>query len=149
MNIYCSDTNEEVKSYKDYLKTKHWLRFKKTAMVQQKGCSVCNAVSNLCLHHKTYTTVGNESLTDVVVLCHKCHELLHRYIGIIDKNLSAETDQFINLMKLNGNKQITLTSKYKAGRARQKTGPLPKVKKEPRNPCVPQSWVPINNGVDL
>ena len=81
----CSDTKEKVKTYEEYLKTKHWrikkmkklASFKKKHKVKKKFCECCGKKSTICLHHKTYERVGKERLSDLVYLCMKCHEETH------------------------------------------------------------------------
>jgi 5-methylcytosine-specific restriction endonuclease McrA len=64
--------------YDTYLKSIKWalLRVKALTIVGYK-CVACKSTDTLQLHHKHYQTLGEESLDDVVILCKKCHELLH------------------------------------------------------------------------
>lgn len=64
--------------YDAYLKSINWalLRVKALTMVGYK-CVACKSTDTLQLHHKHYQTLGEESLDDVVILCKKCHDLLH------------------------------------------------------------------------
>ena len=40
-------------------------------------CASCQSKQVLQLHHRHYLTLGCESIDDVIVLCKKCHEMLH------------------------------------------------------------------------
>lgn len=40
-------------------------------------CASCQSKQVLQLHHRHYHTLGCESVDDVIVLCKKCHEMLH------------------------------------------------------------------------
>jgi hypothetical protein len=41
-------------------------------------CQVCNAYGvQLNVHHRTYERRGAEWDTDLIVLCHDCHEIFH------------------------------------------------------------------------
>lgn len=79
MKIKCS-TGEVVYSYKDYLKTKHWINKKIQFLKNHKNeCSMCGRKNcKLDLHHMTYENVGNEKLDDLVVLCNECHTKVHK-----------------------------------------------------------------------
>ena len=40
-------------------------------------CQTCPSDSNLETHHRTYDRVGHEHPADLIVLCQKCHNLIH------------------------------------------------------------------------
>lgn len=64
--------------YHEYLQTQHWKNLRLT-MLKKAGykCSVCGERKPLHVHHNTYERRGEEKLSDLVVLCHDCHELYH------------------------------------------------------------------------
>ncbi len=64
--------------YDAYLVSLRWalLRVKALTKVNYK-CVACESTDTLQLHHRHYQTLGEESLDDVVILCKKCHDLLH------------------------------------------------------------------------
>ena len=80
--IRCADTGEEVKNYRDYLRTKHWKNIKKMYNKMYKyECSCCGSnKTGLHLHHITYDRVGNEEIDDLVYLCKECHNKIHSII---------------------------------------------------------------------
>ena len=65
-------------SYSDYLRSAHWLatRARFRASDQPQVC-ICGADDDLQLHHKTYERIGGEELEDLVLLCERCHALIH------------------------------------------------------------------------
>ncbi|PYZ94924.1 hypothetical protein CR194_05215 [Salipaludibacillus keqinensis] len=76
--IICS-TGEVVDDYDDYLKTRHWRRFKeKYAKKYVKQCTWCDEKENIHLHHMTYERLGNETFKDVIHLCRACHSKVHK-----------------------------------------------------------------------
>lgn len=81
--IRCVDTREEVRSYEDYLRTKHWKNIKNEYSKRyERECVCCGErEGNLHLHHLTYERIGNEEMEDLVYLCKKCHMNLHRIIN--------------------------------------------------------------------
>lgn len=67
--------------YEKYLKTTIYEetknRFNKSKYNKNK-CYICGKTNvSLELHHKTYERIGKERLTDLVQLCHLCHEQIH------------------------------------------------------------------------
>jgi hypothetical protein len=76
----------QTQEYKDYLKSNEW-KLVKLDIIQQRGnrCERCKEqrqVNILHLHHKTYVRLFNERLSDLELLCPKCHMAEH---GIKDK----------------------------------------------------------------
>jgi hypothetical protein len=60
--------------YDEYLKSEEWAEFRKDALVAAGyRCRRCGFAGELDVHHKHYTTLGHESLSDVEVLCRDCH----------------------------------------------------------------------------
>ena len=91
--IICKDTNEVFNKYSDYLKSRHWAKFK--AKYRSKAiyqCCLCESTEKLQLHHKTYQRVGNEKIGDCVYLCANHHLLVHkcRDKAWLDKHLQGK-----------------------------------------------------------
>jgi 5-methylcytosine-specific restriction endonuclease McrA len=69
-------------SYNAYLKSWQWQHIRKIKM-QFAGdrCEKCGAVpvptNPLDVHHLTYARFGHENLTDLQVLCRRCHKAAH------------------------------------------------------------------------
>ena len=64
--------------YHEYLESAKWQRKRKAAIQQAGGrCQLCNSREGLQVHHRTYERVGNESSTDLTVLCQLCHQKFH------------------------------------------------------------------------
>jgi len=64
--------------YQEYLKTDHWQALRKTMLKRAcYKCSVCGMNKPLHVHHNTYESRGAEKMSDLVVLCHECHEVYH------------------------------------------------------------------------
>lgn len=64
--------------YETYLKSKHWALTRKK-LLKERGsfCENCNQRNCLDVHHVHYETRGEETSSDLIVLCHKCHGQLH------------------------------------------------------------------------
>lgn len=68
--------------YNIYLKTDHWQRVRYAA-IERAGhrCQVCNKHFDdtvLQAHHRTYDRRGEESPTDITILCVSCHSAFHK-----------------------------------------------------------------------
>jgi hypothetical protein len=68
--------------YKKYLKTEHWLELKKRMWSSNvpKVCFACGIGNcKLAIHHRTYTRIGREKISDLVFICDGCHKKIHEY----------------------------------------------------------------------
>lgn len=67
--------------YRRHLRSKYWKNLRANRMALAKGlCERCHhgpSPHPLELHHKTYARLGHELLNDVVLLCTRCHLLIH------------------------------------------------------------------------
>lgn len=76
----CSNRIEQLKTmpYNEYLLTGHWqeMRIKSLNRANRK-CQLCSDATNLNVHHNTYKTRGFEYLSDLTVLCKRCHSRHH------------------------------------------------------------------------
>ncbi len=63
--------------YAEYLQTLHWQEMRRRALEWAKyACQLCNAKdARLDVHHRDYSCIGSESLSDVFVLCDECHTI--------------------------------------------------------------------------
>ena len=70
--------------YKAYLETRHWNKKRHEAIKFHEGkCSECGMDRYLQVHHLNYDSLGNEAMSDLLVLCRDCHSLLHEKDGVI------------------------------------------------------------------
>ena len=68
--------------YHDYLLSAHWQAVRRRALHRAGWkCQVCGGRSRLEVHHNSYENMFQEDDTDVVVLCHNCHDLFTHYVG--------------------------------------------------------------------
>lgn len=64
--------------YSEYLQSKHWKDLaEETRRLAGYRCQVCNSDQKLEVHHRTYERKGDEHQSDLVCLCHDCHERFH------------------------------------------------------------------------
>ena len=71
--------------YEIYIRSPEWKQRAHNAIVQAGSrCQLCLRVGSrtgnvhLNVHHLTYRALGNESSSDLAVLCQDCHNLIHR-----------------------------------------------------------------------
>jgi len=72
--------------YTAYLKSPQWAAKRAQVIFRDLGqCQAdvgekrkCGSRKDIEVHHLTYVRFGNEAMTDLVTLCHDCHEKAHR-----------------------------------------------------------------------
>lgn len=71
-------------TYAQYIKSRVWKeRSKKAKAATGNRCAKCGRQASLDTHHKTYSRLGREKDSDLIVLCRRCHALAH---GIYDED---------------------------------------------------------------
>lgn len=71
------DRHNELGTYEKYRSSPAWERKRDLVIERDKGkCVWCQAAGKQ-VHHKTYENIGKEPLSDLVVVCGKCHEKEH------------------------------------------------------------------------
>jgi hypothetical protein len=64
-----------------YMSSKEWKNLRKIIKIRDKKCVSCGTLKNLEVHHLTYERLGDEKLSDLVVLCRECHQRQHDHYG--------------------------------------------------------------------
>lgn len=65
-------------SYRRYLQSAHWGERRAAALkYANHQCQRCGSSRYLQVHHKTYERLGDERLSDLMVLCDACHVDVH------------------------------------------------------------------------
>lgn len=61
-------------NYSAYLNSAHWKELRRLALGRaEQRCQICNSDKNLHVHHRTYTNLGHENISDLIVVCASCH----------------------------------------------------------------------------
>lgn len=95
--------------YQAYLQTPQWKQ-KRIDKFSQVGyeCQLCPSKTRLQVHHRTYKRLGRELLSDLTVLCEKCHKIFHKK----KYELPEEEIKFIVtaeiVSELSNNKQVEI-----------------------------------------
>lgn len=80
--------------YLEYLRSEHWADLRKSAVKLQPSCLICQSRQRLCAHHIRYRpSLYDCTVSDLRILCERCHDLLHRMIKrrqIVVDRLSVE-----------------------------------------------------------
>lgn len=72
-------TNEQKQ---EYLSSPKWAILRAQTVVRDGySCQCCGATHSLEVHHITYERLGNETPSDLVILCRSCHQLVHNKLG--------------------------------------------------------------------
>ena len=67
--------------YHEYLKTEKWFNKRNQVLkFSEYKCNRCKSMENIQVHHLNYSTLGDESLSDLEVLCSDCHKKVHNII---------------------------------------------------------------------
>lgn len=82
------------RAYRDYLRSPRWVA-KRHDFLRRIGwtCEHCHVYKVSVVHHLTYDTLGHEAPEDLMGLCHRCHEQLHRPLP----KLQAANDNQLSL----------------------------------------------------
>jgi 5-methylcytosine-specific restriction endonuclease McrA len=71
-----TEETKQYETYHDYLNSSVWKKLRQVALDRAGNrCQVCNSKAFLEVHHRRYTDWGSENITDLTVLCKKCHLL--------------------------------------------------------------------------
>lgn len=80
--------------YKSYISSDEWKEKRKRVLKFYPKCCRCFSLKGLNVHHSSYIRLQYEIPTDLVVLCHICHEEFHRRYGVKEK-MKRKTYDFI------------------------------------------------------
>jgi 5-methylcytosine-specific restriction endonuclease McrA len=68
--------------YEAYIHSAKWERRREWALrFWGYRCAICFSANNLEVHHRTYERLGDEIITDLIVLCDDCHKTHHATIN--------------------------------------------------------------------
>jgi uncharacterized protein YlaI len=77
-SVYLTTRNYKT-VYHSYLNSKDWYNKRNICLEYANyKCSICDETENLHVHHLNYNTVGNESISDLIVVCKSCHSDFHK-----------------------------------------------------------------------
>lgn len=78
--------------YREYLISKKWEGYKKAIhYIYNDECYICWSNDRLHVHHKNYDRLYHEDLDDLILLCWRCHYLVH-----LNKDHESELLKIIN-----------------------------------------------------
>jgi hypothetical protein len=68
--------------YENYLRTKHWIKFRKSILLKRSVCQICGASKKkgvvFNVHPINYKCLFKEKSEDVLFLCQSCHNSKHK-----------------------------------------------------------------------
>ena len=87
--IFTGDIYMSADDKSAYLRSTAWRDLKQQRLAIAGGrCeqSECSNSTNLDLHHVTYQRLGAEDISDLRVVCRKCHSNIHKLLGYSREN---------------------------------------------------------------
>lgn len=95
--------DEYRKGYYDYIDSEEW-KIKRAQVIERDGgrCRACLSNKYLNIHHLTYDRVFNESLNDLITVCHECHCKIHD----LGKSGMCLNDAIIEVIRINSGNKI-------------------------------------------
>ncbi len=76
INNYLKKYLQDPEKHEKYIqRQRDYFKFKNILKTIYKECSKCGSKENLEMHHLTYK---NPTIKDIMILCRKCHKVLHR-----------------------------------------------------------------------
>ena len=67
-------------SYEDYLESEDWKKKRRKKFARKRRCGICGSTENLNVHHINYGNLYDVEMSDLRVLCERCHKLAHELI---------------------------------------------------------------------
>lgn len=64
-------------NYSEYLKSDDWLTKRYLKRLRANRCGICGSTDNLHVHHLNYKNLVDVDMSDLRVLCKRCHFLAH------------------------------------------------------------------------
>lgn len=65
--------------FSGYITSQEWKKLRDNRLkIDNFCCVVCKNNKNLICHHITYERLYHEELTDLIILCNKCHNRIHK-----------------------------------------------------------------------
>lgn len=99
IEVYCDDkkpTHPFINYYK-YIESDEWYELREKCFERDEYvCRLCGSSENLQAHHLSYERLGMNELSDLVTLCRKCHQAVHKHTIIKEfGNEKKSTDNLI------------------------------------------------------
>ena len=88
--------SETTEAYRAYMQSSEWEAKKRAYFkTHARACKACGSTRRLHLHHVSYRLLGREPLSDLVCLCHPCHDRVHAIRDQFGGDLRTTTHKFI------------------------------------------------------
>lgn len=71
--------------YESVLRSERWTKYVRPLIFKRANgvCERCGSTDGLAVHHVTYQNLGSEPLSDLLLLCARCHDVADRYREIM------------------------------------------------------------------
>ncbi len=103
--------------YWKYLKSDIWEQKREAALTAAHSrCQLCNNSNDLNIHHRVYPDIlGDEPISDLTVLCRKCHQLFHGIKRKPTRNMPPEADMIQAFLNKGGIIKVLPVKRERAG----------------------------------
>lgn len=109
--------------YHKYLKSDAWKRTRKHKIEEARGkCQLCESPDRIQVHHRTYDRIGDEGLSDLIVLCHRCHKRFHDVLPTPQFTTSEITPEWTSHMRRSSATRRTPEQQATLDRLKQEAG---------------------------
>lgn len=73
---------ETIADYGEYLRSAHWYHVREVMIKYAKNrCQICDSDEKpLHVHHRNYKDLGEEHPSDLIVVCDRCHDHIHKHL---------------------------------------------------------------------
>lgn len=98
-HIYPKYSERPKTPYQEYLNSEQWKQRSERLKMLDGQCLLCLSMDNLETHHRTYKRKGNEFDSDLVTLCHDCHESYELGKKMRKNQPTPDSDDFLDFTK--------------------------------------------------
>ena len=80
------ELDDKIKTFSRYISSKKWIQLRELRLeLDNFQCVLCKTKEGrLVCHHLTYVRLYQENLNDLIILCSKCHDRIHRICPPLD-----------------------------------------------------------------
>lgn len=88
-----------------YLKSEHWKTLRGKKLELNPSCEICGKIGVMDVHHVNYRQLFDVQLTDLLTVCRKCHDGIHKhcppekrqkeeFVAVAAQQVSIANEQF-------------------------------------------------------
>ena len=80
------ELDDKIQTFLRYISSKKWRELRESRLkIDDYQCVLCKIKEGILIcHHLTYARLYKENLNDLIILCSKCHDRIHRICPPLD-----------------------------------------------------------------